>query len=65
MKSREEAVALIGRQFDINKGDGSDLEKGGCVHYGLQELRELMDFIYDERPSKSEEELIVQIKTWY
>lgn len=53
MKSREEAVKLIKAQFE------------GCpkpdvvaeVHYGLIELRQLMDFIYEGEPA-TEEELI-------
>lgn len=52
-ESRAEAVKLILKQLH----DGSGREKAHQWHYGRQELRELMDFIYGQEP-QSEAEMI-------
>jgi hypothetical protein len=52
MKTRADAVALINRQLDEEK------PAGGCYHYGLLELRELMDYIYEGLPASKAEMLI-------
>jgi len=46
LKSRDDVARLIRAQLDH---EGRTLEKGdisGTFHYGLMELRELLDFIY-------------------
>jgi hypothetical protein len=64
MKTREEAVAIIYKQLygpDTSNGirfgktpiDGRF--KADKHHYGLQELRELLDFIYGPPTNISEE----------
>ena len=55
MRSREEVVQFIAGQFDT----GTTREKGDKCHYGLQELRELVDFIYGSPPMNREQELNV------
>jgi hypothetical protein len=55
MKTREAAVKFITNQLDYDYQCGR--EKAGAVHYGLQDLRELMDFIYGGPPQTSAEEL--------
>lgn len=54
MKTREEVARFIEHQF----GPIHDckLEKGGHG-YGKQDLRELMDFIYDSEPKSEAEEI--------
>ena len=59
METREKAVRLIESQFIDQK---VYREKGGGWHYGLQELRELMDFIYNSEPLNDKEKLIIKIK---
>ena len=66
MKSRKEAVDLINKQLQgpIGKGHAfttplDKLAKGNQHHYGVQELRELMDFIYGGPPTNGE-----LIKRW-
>ena len=52
MKTLEEAARFIEAQL---KHDWvSKLEKGHQFHYGKQELRELMDFIYEGPPEEHE-----------
>lgn len=51
MKSREEVVKLIKLQLnDLNSERTGAREKGSKAHYGKQELRELLDFIYGSTP---------------
>lgn len=52
MKTREEAARYIETQFSVGP---ISREKNGAVHYGYQEVRELMDFIYGGEPCGSEE----------
>jgi len=58
MKTRSEVAEFI------NNGGKSDAVEGykvgDCWHYGKQDLRQLMDFIYDGEPEK-EDELITDI----
>ena len=59
MKTRADAVAFIEKQFDFDdyKGTVTGRPKGNQHHYGKQELRELMDFIYGGVPSGKSEEI--------
>lgn len=65
MKTREEVVRFISRQFDRAKSNRPEKGAfeykgrlvGGAWHYGVLELRELMDFIYEGEP-KSESEWV-------
>jgi hypothetical protein len=52
MKPRKEAVELIQRQ--LNNEKITDNNKT-CWHYGVCELRELLDFIYESTPTENEE----------
>ena len=53
MRTREEAARLIELQLDEH--NLYDHEKGGYWHYGVVELRALMDFIYDGAPKSLDE----------
>ena len=55
-ESREEAARFIEYQFDESRNYHCRRPKGH-VHYGLQELRELMDFIYGGEPKTEEENI--------
>ena len=64
MKTRAEAVELIKRQLegpdqDVETPDNKTVEyrrqKGGMWHYGRQDLRELLDFIYGGAPTDPSE----------
>ena len=57
MKNREEVARFIEKQFDYNSDYKCEREKGDCSHYGWQELRDLMDFIYECEPKTKKEEL--------
>lgn len=52
IKTREEAARFAEKQFSWQHK--CSREKGGAHHYGLQELRELMDFIYQGPPAENE-----------
>jgi hypothetical protein len=52
IKSRREAARFIEKQ--LHHGHECKLEKGSQHHYGKQELRELMDFIYGGEPTDEE-----------
>jgi hypothetical protein len=52
MKPRNEAVALVLEQLGRY-----DKKVGRKHHYGRQELRELMDFIYGGEPQSKDEVL--------
>ena len=54
MEAREKAARFIECQFI--KDDCSRV-KGHQWHYGLQDLRELMDFIYNSEPLNDKEKL--------
>jgi len=58
IKSREEAARFIENQLDFDSDYKCKREKNWCHHYGWQELRELMDFIYEGEPKSKEECLI-------
>lgn len=49
-KTREKAVELINKQLDSNY-------PAYKPHYGREELRELMDFIYGGKPTCESEEI--------
>ena len=53
MKTREEAVKLIEDQIEDRKCSRGK----GAVHYGKQELRELMDFIYGGEPENDDQKI--------
>lgn len=57
MKTREEAVTFIHTQFDHGQGTITGRTKPSTHHYGLQELRELMDFIYEQEPAADNERI--------
>lgn len=54
--ARSEAVALINRQFE-RETPAADA-KHSKHYYGVQELRELLDFIYGGPPAGDREELV-------
>ena len=58
MKTREESARFIESQLDFLSEYECKRDKNGCHHYGWQELRELMDFIYCGKPKTKIEELI-------
>lgn len=68
MKTREEAVAFIRSQFDAPVDAGPDRTnltatrrpKGYAWHYGRQELRELLDFIYESPPNGPGQEVALR-----
>ncbi len=52
MRTREKAVELIHKQIkSLNTSDRSKRR----WHYGCVDLRQLLDFIYDEEPGKKSE----------
>jgi|TARA_R110000751_G_scaffold238345_1_gene339205 hypothetical protein len=55
MKTREDAARFIEAQFIE---DNCRRNKGDCWHYGWQELRDLMDFIYMAEPLTDKEMLV-------
>lgn len=57
MKTREEVARFVEAQFDWMSGYECKLNKGGCHHYGKQEVRELMDFIYGSEPQTDEQKV--------
>lgn len=50
MKTREEVARFIEIQFGVSGSYQCKLDKHQKHHYGLQEARELMDFIYNGKP---------------
>ena len=54
-RTRKEAAEFIRKQFEENQK--TDREKAGKVHYGKQELRQLLDYIYVTAPKTKEEKL--------
>ncbi len=59
MKDRKTTVAFI--KLQLSTPLDSDREKCGRVHYGAQELRQLLDFIYAEKPQHTDEKLHASI----
>jgi hypothetical protein len=55
-ESREEVARFIEYQFDGSRNYHCRRHKGH-THYGLQELRELMDFIYGGEPKTQAENI--------
>lgn len=55
--SREDAVRYITQQF--SSGYTTLFSKFDKHHYGLQELKDLLDFIYGEVPTRKEEGLYI------
>jgi len=54
--TRRRAANFIHKQFEVEYF--TKREKGGCFHYGRQELRDLMDFIYEGEPENKSEEIV-------
>jgi len=63
MKSRKEAAKLINQQMSwkenspAQKENNKNASSANTWHYGLIELRELMDFIYNGEPKNSDQEI--------
>lgn len=61
MKTRKEAVELIKKQFTEGRPEDKTFfgkrPKGNQFHYGRQELRDLLDYIYGGPPSNESEEI--------
>lgn len=56
MKQREDVARFIEAQMG---GDHvCKRDKAGCQHYGWQDLRELLDFIYGSEPLNDKENLV-------
>jgi hypothetical protein len=55
MKTREEVARFVEKQMGSNYICSRN--KNYADHYGLQELRELMDFIYGEEPQNEEQKI--------
>lgn len=53
MKNREDVASFIESQMNMTRECSRD--KGSAHHYGWQNLRELMDFIYESEPLRQEE----------
>lgn len=53
MKTREEIARFVEKQFNIDYD--CPYEKGSYSHYGRQDVRYLLDFIFEEPPKKPEE----------
>lgn len=57
MKNRKEVAKFIETQFNHDSKRETSREKGYYFHYGKQELRELLDFVYGKEPENKEQEL--------
>lgn len=57
MKSRKEVARFIEEQLDFDSGYGTERYKDDRWHYGFQELRDLLDYVYEGVPKNQEEEL--------
>jgi hypothetical protein len=60
MKTRRETVEYVALQFGLPYNEEAEvyLPKGDKKlrhHYGMQELRDLLDYIYDSLPEEGEE----------
>lgn len=55
MKTRKEAVAFVKNQ--LSPSYKNVLPKPHTHHYGRQELRELLDFLFDGPPQTDEQKL--------
>lgn len=54
-KKREEVARFIEETLEYDRE--CVLQKGSKVHYGKQELRELLDFIYGGQPATEKEKI--------
>ena len=57
MKTREETARFVEQQFEKFGSYQCPMEKGVKFHYGKQDVRALLDFIYDGPPIHQEEEV--------
>jgi hypothetical protein len=58
MKTREETARFVEQQFEVyGRNYECPLEKGGQWHYGKQDVRALLDFIYGGPPDGKEQEV--------
>lgn len=57
LKTREEVARFVEHQFDDYGSYGCKLNKARRHHYGKQEVRELMDFIYGGEPLSAEQQI--------
>jgi len=56
MKTREEAARFFENQMDASYK--SDLDsKHGAWHYGLQEMKNLLDYLYEGTPANKDEKI--------
>ena len=61
MKTRREAARFIEKQLNNDTDDlPSLMDKYGRHHYGAQELRQLLDFIYDGPPALESERIALK-----
>lgn len=58
MKTREEVARFVEYQFDPYSTYECKLNKGGCHHYGKQDVRELLDFIFEGMPTTEVEKVV-------
>lgn len=58
MKTRIEVVEFLLEQLRFDWMCGRP--KHGRFHYGVQELRELLDFIYEQEPQTDKEKLVLE-----
>ena len=64
MQTRKNVVRFIQNQLNDNLIDFE--AKHDRWHYGLEELRKLLDFIYEEMPNCRQEELVRESEDeWY
>lgn len=61
MKNRDEIARFIESQF--NYEHETKFTKGNFCNYGCQEVRELMDFVFEGPPKSEEEKIFNQGKT--
>ena len=54
IKSRENTARFIEHQMNCSLENSN---KHGRVHYGYQEARDLMDFIYGEKPTNDKQNI--------
>ena len=58
MKTREETARFVEQQFKVYGSDYKcPLEKSRKWHYGKQDVRALLDFIYDGPPDGKEQDV--------
>lgn len=57
MKSRKEIARFVEYQFNDSGVYECKLNKGQHHHYGRQDVRELLDFIFDREPKTEEEKV--------